>query len=139
MASLAVRNAVVARINNEWNGGSPRCPLELPNEAFEIPDAKAPFLAVQFPVSNEDIMELGTAPTFHREDGAIRLVLCYGVNEGTDTALMWIDELRAIFRQKQFDGVVTYAPSPPMEANENENGNYYRLSIAIPYEYDFIG
>ncbi|TMQ24154.1 MAG: hypothetical protein E6J90_08850 [Deltaproteobacteria bacterium] len=138
MASLAVSNAVIARINSEWNGGAPRCPLSLPNQAFELPPDSGPFLAVQFPVSNEDILELGTKPQLHREEGVVRLVLVTGVNQGTDVALTWLDELRAIFRQQQFDGVITYAPSPPIEADDNDTGNYYRLSVAIPYQYDLV-
>ncbi len=56
--------------------------------------------------------------------------------EGADDLLTLIEELRTLFRAVEFAGVVTYAPSPPVEHDDNENGNYYALSTSIPYDYD---
>lgn len=138
MASFAVQAAVVSRINSQWNGGSPRCRLSLPNVDFQL-DGN-PFLAVQFPVANEDILGLGpVGGRYYREEGAIRLVLFVSLDEGTEVAQTWINELRDLFRGAEFDGVLTLAPSPPIETNDNDNGSYYGLAVAIPYQYDLVG
>lgn len=135
MASLAVRSAVESRIRDNFV----RCPLHAPNSVLELPSDGSPILELQFPLSNEDILSIGDPLNrLYREEGAIRLVLCAKVGTGSDEALAWIDELRDLFRGQEFGGVVTLAPSPPVEANDNESGNYYRLSVAIPYYFDLV-
>jgi hypothetical protein len=51
----------------------------------------------------------------------------------------WLDQARAIFRGQQFDGVTTFAPSPPVQADpEFIGGTRVELSSTVPYQSDFI-
>ncbi len=58
---------------------------------------------------------------------------------GTAEGLTWADELAALFRGKEFGGVQTFAPSSPVQDPNNDAGNYYVLSFAIPYQADIRG
>jgi hypothetical protein len=51
----------------------------------------------------------------------------------------WIDELRALFRGKTFDGVVTWDASPASFDDDNDRGNYYALTCVVEYQFDLIG
>jgi hypothetical protein len=53
---------------------------------------------------------------------------------GTDTATQYAGELATLFRAQAFDGVITYAPSPPVYLGAD--GNYASWSISVPYKYD---
>lgn len=138
MASAAVMAAVRARIEALWS----RTPVRFPNELDAVAGAQAPadgsaFLIVQYPVAVEDQITLGApGSNVFREEGAIRFVMQVPYGAGLDTYAEWLDELRALFRGKQFDGVTTYAASPAISDDGNDDGNFWALSCAIPYQYD---
>jgi len=133
MASAAVMAAVKSRLQANWS----RCTVAYPNELTVLP--AAPFLAVQYPVASEEQITVG-APSNNvfREEGAIRLVLMVKPGTGTTTYAGWMDELRALFRGKQFDGGTTYAPSPDVLDDRNDDGAYWALSCAVPYKFDLF-
>lgn len=136
MASEAVVNAVETRLAANWN----KCPIVGVMHKDERPDESASFLAVQYPVANEDQISVGSpGANVWREEGAFRLVLSMNRDEEKVTMLQWADELRALYRGKHFDGVETFAPSPPAIDDRNDEGTFYILSIAVPYQYDLIG
>jgi hypothetical protein len=140
MASLAVMQAVEARLRAEWNSGSPRCQIiGLSNSSDVLPPSDgAPFLTVEYPIVLEDIESLGERGVrLYREEGTITLILSLPKGSGVDEGLSWIDEIREIFRGVDFDFVETFAASPPVQRGDNLNGNYYLLSTAIPYRYDY--
>lgn len=135
MASKAVSDAVFARLASGFN--HPEIPVIKPNETTQTPSDGSRFLVVQFPLAIEDVQSLGsTSNRLFREEGAFRFVLHGKVNEGTAALMPLIEELRTLFRGVEFSGVITYAPSPPVEHDANDDGNYYALSTSVPYDYD---
>lgn len=139
MARLAVISAVEARLAANWT----LCPiiggLSTDDRPPSIDGAVAPFLAVQYPVANSEQLTFGApGANFWREEGAIRLVIHVGRQDGA-TGLAWADQLAALFRGKDFDGVQTFAPSSPAIDDRNDDGLYLQLSFAVPYHFDFIG
>lgn len=131
MASAAVIAAVKARQQAGWTSA----PVNYPNEPFGLPADPSPFVDVDFPIAASDQASLG-APGANkfRDDGAIRFIVSTPVNTGTSLATQYANELADLFRAKVFDGVITYAPSPPVYLGAG--GSYASWSIAIPYKHD---
>jgi len=136
MASAAVMSAVRARLGDVWS----RTPVAYPNESFQTPADGSPFLAVQYPVATETQITVGApGDNVFREEGAIRFVLQIPRGRGVDEFTGWLDELRSAFRQKQFGVVTTWAPSPAILDDRNDDGTYWALSSAVPYKADLFG
>lgn len=143
MASQAVIAAVNARLGNPW------MPTTLPpDNALQVLDQNAPldftgndpFLQVQYPIANAEQKSIGTpGSNVWRETGAIRFVLGVLRSSGTNQGVGWCDDLSSLFRGKQFGGVNTWAPSSPVIDSSNDLGNYFLLTFAVPYYFDFIG
>jgi len=136
MASAAVVTAVETRLAANWA----TCPIRTINEDATPPADGGAFLVVQYPVANEEQMSIGSpGANVWREEGAFRIVIHGERGQGKDTYLGWADTLRALFRGKTFDGVQCFEASPATEDQTNEDGNYYKLSFAVAYDYDLIG
>jgi hypothetical protein len=135
MAQAAVVAAVTARL-----ASFARCPIAGINMQGDTPADASPFLAVEYPVANEQQITVG-APgnNVFRETGAIRFVLSIRRGRGVDQGMGWADELRTLFRGQQFANVNTWAPSSPVLDNANDSGSYWRLTFAVPYYFDFVG
>jgi hypothetical protein len=135
MASKIVSDAIYARLENTANWNHPEIPIVKGN--IDPGTENARFLAVQFPIANEDVASLGDPSNrLFREEGVVRLVLHGRSGEGADELLVLLEELRVLFRAKEFSGVITYAPTPAVEHDDNDDGNYYAVSTAVPYEFD---
>lgn len=135
MAHANVIAAFRDRLDANWT----RCAVKNDNNTTQTPPA-APFIEVLFLVSNAQQMSVGApGANLWREEGGCLLVL--NVERGTGAAVWapWIDEIAAIFRGKNFDGVQTFAPTSAEFENDNEDGNFYRIGVAVPYTYDIIG
>lgn len=137
MASKTVVDAVKARLAANFTA----VPLLVDNVDSAGPDDGSPYLELQFPVANEQQITVG-APgrNVFREEGAFRLVLSVRTGDPLDQALTWIDQLRALFRGKQFAGVTTYAPSPAVQDDRAfvAGGTRVLLSTAVPYYADLF-
>lgn len=136
MASRTVKDAVEARLAANWTN----CPIQGINLEGETPADASPFLMVQYPVSEEQQITIG-APgnNVWREEGALRFILSIARGTGVDQGLTWIEELRSLFRGKQFSHVSTWAPSAAVLDDTNDAGNYWRLTFAVPYYFDING
>lgn len=136
MASKAVVDAIQARLA----GGFTAVPIVDTNTVGEPPADASAFLVLEYPfASSEQISAGAPGANVWREEGAARIVLHVPSGLGIDQGLIWLDEIAALFRGKRFDGVRTWGPSPPTEDETNEDGNYYVLSLSVPYEFDLIG
>lgn len=137
MGLSAILAAVSDRLAAEWT----RCPVREPNaKNRNTPEADEPFVEVQYPVMISAGISIGEpGSNLYRDEGAIRLVLNVVRGKGIVEAAVWIDELRDLFRGKIFDGVRTFAPSPPVIDDRNDDGRYYLLSFAVPFEHDYLG
>ncbi len=138
MAQQAVMAAVEQRLSALWTN----CPVDTANQGG-LPPA-APFLDVQYPVANEQQISIGSpGAQLFRETGAIRFVLSIQPGSGADWAVTWMDQLRALFRAKQFAAtgqptVNTWAPAPVILDDRNTVGGFWQLSFSVPYYFDFI-
>lgn len=107
----------------------------------EPPQDGSPYVQVDYPLSESRQLTIGSpGANVFREEGVFRLVIHAVRGAGVDAGLVWAAELAALFRNyDDGDGFRTFAPSPPTTDDDSESGNYYRLSIAVPYFYDIIG
>lgn len=134
MASLAVMNAVEARLRAGW---SRALIVSEANTEGAQPLDGGPYLTVTYPVADETQISVGApGSNTYREEGAIRFVLSVPFGTGLLQWAAWINELRDLFRGKVFDGIVTWE-APPFAVNDDtENGTRFELSFAVPYRYD---
>lgn len=139
MASKGVVAAVNARIAASWAGpGKPE--VVAANTSGKTPAGAAAFVTVQYPAGSAGQITVGApGANVWRESGVIRFVIAAQRGKGLDEALQWADELAALFRGKDFGGVQTFAPSPPAIDDDNDQGNYFKLSFGVEYQHDVIG
>ena len=133
MARLAVVNAVEARLAANWS----RSPVIGMVHKDERPDGTASFLGVQYPVANTIRLSVGTRR--YQEEGGIRLVLQMARDEDPAVMMQWADELADLFRDQTFDGVRCLQPTSPFIDDNNDEGNFYSLSIVVPYLHEYQG
>jgi len=135
VASSDVQTAVNARLTANWAATT----LITPNSTSETPTDGSSFLTVQYPVANSEQVGLASVGNRnYREEGVIRLVLSVPRGQGNAQALTWCETLRTLFRGASFSGVRCWEASPPVENNDNEDGQYYVLSVSVPYYFDVI-
>jgi hypothetical protein len=135
MAGSSVVAAVSARLKENWT----LCAIIDDDASGQGTGDGSPYVTLEYPVANENQITIG-APgnNVFREDGAVRIVLVSPTGTGIDQPLAWMDQLRALFRGKQFGGVTTYAPSPPAVDNSNYIGGKYVISSSVPYYADLF-
>ena len=141
MASKPVVDAVEARIGATWSDGAGNSlPVFGVNQQGTPPADGSSYIVIQYPVSNADQSTIGAlGANVFREEGAFRIVVNAMRGAGTAQGLGWADQLAALFRGKEFGGVVTLAPSPPAIDDSNDLGSYFALSVVVPYNYDLLG
>jgi len=132
MASLQVVQAVERRLTENFDSA----PFLVENDGEGVPVGHGPFLTVQFPWSRS---EWHSTDGFFLEEGAFRFVLSVERGTGTHQGREWLDEIASLFRGAEFEGVQTFAPGSATTDDRSEAEGYYRLSIAIPYEYYIKG
>lgn len=135
MAGQAVIDAVTARLQANWT----QCAIVEPNSVSGGPEDGAAYVTAEFPVAVENQITVG-APgnNVFRESGAFRIKLVSPSGGGTYEPNAWIEQLRRLFRTKQFDGVTTFAPGPAATDNSNYIAGKFVLSFAVPYYFDFL-
>jgi hypothetical protein len=135
MASKAVVDAIKARLE-DWDD----LPVVHPNETEESPADGSEYVRVDYPVAQSHQASIGApGENLWREEGVFRLVIYAERGKDLDGAFSIAADLSALFRGVDFDGVETFAPSPPATNDESDNGNYYVLAVAVPYRYDLVG
>jgi hypothetical protein len=131
MASLSVKTAVEARLAT-WVHIL-NCPFVDENEVANSP--LQTFITVEYPVSNEDRINVGL-PGLFRESGGFRFVIHILNLSGFGDALGWVDEIRNLFRDAQFAGIMTFAAAPAAFDKSNKAGAFYLLPFVVTYKYD---
>lgn len=138
MAINKVIDAVEARLAANFT----RCTVFGFNLAAESepPQDGSAFLQVSYPAANNTQITVGDpGNNLWRENGAFRLALFARRGEGIAGARVWMAELADLFRGKKFDGVQCWGPTSPALDDRNEEGVYFILSIAVPYQADYFG
>jgi len=131
MPSAAVEAAFQARLYEFTLGDPPAVPAIMVGQPDNATDA---FIVIQYPVVN------GSKPVLGRhyfEDGAARFVLNVRRSVEMDAALGLADDLAAIFRDRKFHDIETFTPSPPIVNDVTSDGNWFSLSVIVPYRYQF--
>ncbi len=146
MAHKTVINAVEGRLAERWNApdavaareaaGLPALPFfgENTPEGAEVPQDGSAYLEVQYPYSETVQVTLGRV---YRESGGVALFVNFERGGGAANAHILADQLATLFRDRRFGGIQTFSPTSPVVDDRNEEGLYYSLSIAVPYEYVF--
>lgn len=135
MAGKAVVDAVAARLAANWTATAIVDPDTVDAGS---PDGSA-YVTIEYPVAQENQITIGSpGSNVFRETGAFRIVVSSPVGGGTTQALGWIDQLRSIFRAKQFGGVTTLAPSPGIVNNSNYVAGRFIVSCVVPYRFDLF-
>ena len=135
MAGKVVVDAVTARLKANWT----LCAIVDDDTTGQGTGDGSPYVTLEFPVAIENQITIG-APgnNVFRESGAFRIKLISPTGSGLSQPTDWLDQLRALFRGKQFSGVTTYAPSPSAIDNSNYLAGKFVLSSAVPYYLDFL-
>lgn len=135
MASKAVMDAFDARLSANWTATA----IVPADRASSGPADGAAYVTLEYPLAREDQITIG-APgnNVFRETGVARLVLSAPSGQGSGQIAAWIDQLRAIFRGKQFSGVTTFAPSPGIENRSSYQRGRFVFSSAVPYYFDLF-
>lgn len=136
MASAAVMAAVEAHVGAAWT----LTIIKTPNGGGRVPKDGGPFLEIEYPVANSQQITVGApGQNIYREQGAFRLVLSIPVGKGFQDFATQFDVLLAACRGKSFDGVSTWAPSPPVTNDNSDRGAYFEISSSCPYYFDAVG
>jgi hypothetical protein len=131
MPSAAVEAAFQARLYEFTLGDPPVVPAIVSGQPPNGADA---WIVLQYPVVN------GTKPVLGRhyfEEGAARFVLNVRRSVEMDAALGLADDLAGIFRDRKFYDIETFTPSPPIVNDVTNDGNWFSLSVIVPYRYQF--
>ncbi len=78
------------------------------------------------------------APTsrLYRHTGVIQAHVFTPVNKGTKDALQHADAIAAIFRGQTFSGVLCFAPRIGGGELADDDGNWWRVTVSIPFQFD---
>ncbi|WP_062220489.1 phage tail terminator-like protein [Aureimonas sp. D3] len=129
---LAVRTFLAAN----WT----ECPIVEENTGFETPKNGSPFVMVQYPYSISERLTFGApGANTHRETGGFLISVNVPRGEGVDRGRQWADRLADILRGKTFGHLRIQTPNSPPTDDRNETGNYFQLSFAVPYRFDYVG
>lgn len=132
MPSAAVEAAFKAKLTSDWTLG----PV-LESASVDPPADANNFLVVQYPVVNGEKPVLSGR---YFEEGAARLVLNVRSGLSLDVVLPWADTLAGLFREyRPGSGFETFVPSAPIVNDANDDGNWFELSVIVPYRYQFDG
>lgn len=135
MAGKVVVDAVLARLYANWT----LCAIIDDDSSGQGTGDGSPYVTVEYPVSTENQITVGSpGNNVFRESGAFRIVLVSPTGTGISQPLDWLDQLRAIFRGKQFNGVTTFAPSPAAVDNSNYVAGKFVVSSSVPYYSDLF-
>lgn len=135
MASQTVRDAVLARLQANWTATA----IVEDDTVSQGPADGSAYVTVDYPVAREEQITIGApGSNVFRETGAFRLVVVSPSGGGADQAFTLIDQLRVLFRGKQFAGVTTWAPAPGVQNKANYQAGRFVVSAAVPYYFDLF-
>lgn len=130
VAKQAVITVVEAALS-AW----PECPSRMAvNESGQVDGSGDLYLLVQFPVANG-------ARTTHSlsfvEEGAARILINAPSGSGIAESLAVGERIASLFRGKRIAGIQFGAPTSPLIHDDNDDGQYFKTSVVVPYVYHF--
>lgn len=131
MAHKNAEIAIEARLRANWSHSV----IFTENiEESQLPTG-APFLQIQFPISEVRRWSVGTR--LYREEGVFRVVMSVPRGIGMDLIRDWGETLRTLFLDVSFSGVNCRVPSDPFTDDRSDAGSYYVSYLACPYDFQF--
>lgn len=108
------------------------------NNSFEPPtDGKKSFVYLEVLPGNSFQQSLGsTTLRKYRHIGLIQVHIFTPVNTGTGKAMEYADSIAAIFRGVEFNGVICRDVSIGQGEKSDDDGNWWRTTISITFQYD---
>lgn len=134
MASGTVKAAVEAQLAS-W-AALTDYPFFDENDA--APLRKTQYLTIEYPVANEDRVNVGARPAIFRETGSIRFVIHILNMSGLTAAIVAMDSLRDLFREQTLNGVDTFEAPPAVFDSRNRSGAFYLLASVVTYRFDLF-
>lgn len=135
MASAPVIAAFEARLQSWPNLAA--CPLVDLNEVSPVD--KPPYLKIEWPVAVEGRVSVGSPAVFRERGGARFIITTTTHKEGWKTEVLgWVEELRDLFRAREFGGVVTDEASPAVLDNRNREGTKFHVPFVVAYTFDAL-
>lgn len=106
------------------------------NGVTEPPSDGSSFVVIQYPVVNGDKPVLGRR---FFEEGAARIVINAARGPAqNDAEATWAPALASLFRDRKLGGgIETFTPDGPIINDANDDGQYFSLSLIVPYRYQF--
>lgn len=123
------RLAIVSKFDAEWAAWAGRPKVVYDNMRF-TPTPGETYLRLSVQNTGSRVAGYGTTPTY-RWYGIVLIAVFVPENTGSKTALEWLDEAAAIFRNTQVADITfnaSYQPSVEMLVN-----GWYKRTIAIPF------
>lgn len=136
MAHATVCAAAEAWLRERWDHAAvPVCG----RNGSGRPDG-TPFVRLDFPWCRSEQVSVG-APgnNVWREEGAFRVILYCLRGLGTDLAAAWSSEVEAMFRGRSIAANIRCGAPVTASDDEDSDGNYFIVVVAIPYECDIFG
>ena len=124
------------RFESDWVSGPgvPRTPIAWQNIPF-TPGDDTPW--VYFEVLHGDASQIGLGAAgarAFRQTGVVLIHVFTPVAEGTDIIFGLADAAAAILRGSDLSGVLCRAPR--IQGTPDADGEWYRLTVAVPFQYD---
>lgn len=140
MEGALAHPSVIAAVTDRFQAGFqvPACRIVPVNTKPGDDRSLSAFVVLQFPFSSSAPATVG-APggQWWMEEGAFRFVLSVPKGDGLGLGPEWAEQIAQLFRGEEFGDVVCFAPGSPVVDDGNETDAFFRLSFAVPYEFQF--
>lgn len=134
MPASVVMNTVRERIEQNWNVANGYI---IGSFGVTTPPADGRgFILIHYPVVE------GRRPVLSKrrfEEGAARIIWNVPSSIAAEASVPIAETISALFRgdNLKINGVEFLEPSNPIINDDNDDGNYYELSVVVPYRYQF--
>lgn len=137
MACREVEAAVKARLTAKpitvYGGGA--LTVVYGNDKADAPSNE--WMTVQYYAANETLISMGEVGNrLFRENGGILFTIVRPRGGDRDYALSLCEQVKNLFRAKQFDGVSTFDIGEAALDDDIELGDYVKFGISVEYIFD---
>jgi len=128
MSFATARRDIELRLRDNWATTT----IAYDNVAFETPAGDTAWVAVRVFEDTSARITIGN-PGVHRQSGLIAIYIYVPQNTGTQVARGYADDIAAIFRDKQFNGITCREASV---TNVGDFEQWYQVNVTIPFYWD---